>query len=204
MDVTTLNQLISVGGVLVSTWLGLQVKNAYEKENFSRKAISKAIVSDVFVPLLDVLYPYNRYSTEEQRKMLLNLIHTQRALIPPVVLKQMEIVLENEDSEEHKHKLLIVSESLFNCYRKKIGYPYSSEMINNEFTPGKELRDKIIMISTIVLGALWILSAGYTAIGVYYLLQQNFTDNISVSWVALIPVMFTGFGIPIISINRKS
>lgn len=203
MDVTTLNQLISVGGVLASTWLGLQVKNASEKENFSKKSISKSIVTEVFVPLLDALYPYNRYSRDEQNKKLLNLIQAKRELIPPVVLKQMEAVLENDD-EKYKNKLLVASESFYNCYKKTIGYPYDSKMINKEFTPKKELRDKVMMAISFILGLLWILSAGYTVLGLAYWIRTNFENTASFSWISLIPVMFLFFGFPVIIFSSKS
>ena len=203
MDVTTLNQLISVGGVLASTWLGLQVKNASEKENFSKKSISKSIVTDVFVPLLDALYPYNRYSPDEQDKKLLDLVHTKRELIPPVVLKKIEAVLDNSD-EERKNNLLVVSESFYNCYKKTIGYPYDAKKINKEFTPRKELREKIVMVLTIVFGALWFLSVGYTFMGLLYLSKTNFSDVASISWVSLIPVMFLFFGLPLITFNNRA
>lgn len=203
MDVTTLNQLISVGGVLASTWLGLQVKNAREKDSFSKKSISKSIVTEVLAPLLDALYPYNRYSPDEQSKKLLDLIHAKRELIPPVVLQQMEAVLENND-EEYKNKLRIMSESFFNCYKKQIGYPYDSKKINQDFKPEGKWRDKIIVGVTFVLGLLWILSAGYTVLGLVYLLRTNFTDTIFVSWISLIPVMFLFFSFPILAFSSKS
>lgn len=203
MEVTTLNQLISVGGVLASTWLGLQVKNASEKENFSKKSISKSIVTEVLAPLLDVLYPYNRYSSDEQNKKLLDLIHTKRELIPPAVLRQMEEVLENDD-EECKNKLRVMSESFFNCYKKQIGYPYDSKKINQDFRPEEELKNGVIMVATFILGSLWILSAGYTVFGLAYLLRTNFTDTIFVSWISLIPVMFLFFSFPFLAFSSKS
>lgn len=204
MEVTTINQIISVGGVLASTWLGLQVKNASEKENFSKKAISKSIVVDVLSPILDALSPYNRYTPDDQRKLLMELVHTQRALIPPPVLEHIESVLEDENNDQYKKKLLLVSESFFNFYKREIGYPYNPKKINSNFVPNKELKEKRRAIAWYIFGSLWISSAAYTFLGFMYLCKLSDIDAISISWAQLIPVMVLFFGIPLMMFSSKS
>lgn len=144
MEVTTINQLISVGGMLFSTWLGLQVKNSFEKENLSQKAVSQKIITEVLTPLLDALYSHNQYSLDRQIELILEIVHCRRELIPPDVLECINSFLKKPDDLNQKEQLLVVSESYYNYYRRQIGYPYDSKKIRSNYIPTKT-RNAILM-----------------------------------------------------------
>lgn len=137
MEVTTINQLISAGSMIFSTWLGFQVKNSFEKEQLSQKAISQKIVTEVLAPLLDALYLHNQYTPGKQVSLILEIVHLHRELIPSDVLECINSFLQNPEDHNQKDKLLLVAESYFNYYRKQIGYPYVPNKIRENYIPTK-------------------------------------------------------------------
>lgn len=200
MEVTTINQLISVGGMLFSTWLGLQVKNSFEKEHLSQKAVSQKIITEVLTPLLDALYSHNQYPLERQRELVLETVHNHRELIPPDVLECINSFLQNPDAPKSKEQLMIVTESYFNYYRKQIGYPYDSQKVRKDYIPTKS-RNAIISAILMALWELFFLICGCFTIFIILFTTTHGINEIP-SWAILV-VPFFLFSIPFFMPRKK-
>lgn len=189
MEVTTINQLISVGGMLFSTWLGLQVKNSFEKEHLSQKAVSQKIITEVLTPLLDALYSHNQYPLERQCELVLETVHNHRELIPPDVLECINSFLQNPDDPKPKEQLLIVTESYFNYYRKQIGYPYDSKKIHSNYIPTKS-RNAILMT---LWGLCFLLCGCFTILLVIFISAHGINE---IPPLAFLVIPFFLFSLP--------
>lgn len=196
MEVTTLNEIISGSSMVLSALLGFWIKNSFEKEQLSQKAISQKIVTEVLAPLLDSLYVHNRYTPEKQVSLILEIVHLHRELIPSDVLECINSFLQNPEDHNQKDKLLLVAESYFNYYRKQIGYPYEPKKICENYIPTKS--------RNAILWTLWgifslVIFCGTAFIIVFASIQG--IDELP-SWTFLFVLAFL-FNLPFLIPSRK-
>lgn len=196
MEVTTINQLISAGSMIFSTWLGFQVKNSFEKEQLSQKAISQKIVTEVLAPLLDALYLHNQYSPEKQVSLILEIVRLHRELIPSDVFEGINSFLQDPEDSNAKDELRLVAESYFNYYRKQIGYPYESKKILENYVPTKS-RNAILWT---LLGILFLISGCGTFLLIVFTAFHGLSEL--PSWTFLCILVFL-FSLPFLIPFRK-
>lgn len=196
MEVTTINQLISAGSMIFSTWLGFQVKNSFEKEQLSQKAISQKIVTEVLAPLLDALYLHNQYTPGKQVSLILEIVHLHRELIPSDVFECINSFLQNPDDHNQKDKLLLVAESYFNYYRKQIGYPYEPKKIRENYIPTKS-RNAILWT---LLGTAFLISCCGILLIIIFIALHGINEL--PSWTFLFVLVFL-FNLPLLISSRK-
>lgn len=203
MEVSTVNTLITVCATLLASWMGLQVKKYADESVLPKKSIYGRTLSDVFVPILNALNEINRYTWDEQEKLLITLLHDKQVLIPPALAAQMQHALLSDDArrESALQGLNNMTEAYANWYRKHLGYPYDPKKIDKRYTANTQRNEAIKNFTLLFLAVVWMLCTLYTVFAIMYLSEHNHTAELTPWNIA--PTLIALFGIPFVAIRER-
>ena len=145
MDVSVVSTLMTGTATIISSIVNIFMQKKVEKSILPERQIWNKTLTEVLVPLINILEEINAHTWDEKRQTMLELLNQKQILIPPEIESLMKGTLNASETtrDDRQETLLKVVESYAHGYRKNLKYPYGEEKIDSNHIPYAEKKRNI-------------------------------------------------------------